>query len=101
MDADTVSFETMRETVLSVEGMTCGSCTSAVTNAVQGLGSGIASVDVSLVDNKATVRWTGLSSPEAIAEAIEDVGFEAAVLSDREIFEQNGKRKEIVALFII
>ncbi|KAK6430698.1 Cu(2+)-transporting P-type ATPase, partial [Oleoguttula sp. CCFEE 5521] len=71
----------MTTTTLRVEGMTCGSCTSAVESAFTST-PGVGSVTVSLALERAVVvHDTALISAEAIAEAIEDRGFDAEVLS--------------------
>ncbi|MCJ1312706.1 hypothetical protein MMC25_006382 [Agyrium rufum] len=70
-------------TILSVEGMTCGACTSAVEGGFKDL-AGIKSVSISLLSERAVVEHDATAiSPEQIAEIIEDRGFGATVLETR------------------
>lgn len=57
---------------LKVEGMSCGHCVRAVTEAVQEVAPG-AGVRVDL--NAGSVRVDGPASPEAVAHAIEEAGY--------------------------
>ncbi|KAF2246854.1 heavy metal translocatin [Trematosphaeria pertusa] len=67
-------------TTLSVGGMTCGACTSAVEGAFKDV-SGIKHFSISLLSERAVIEHdTTIISPEELAETIEDVGFEAKVL---------------------
>ncbi|KAG6011866.1 hypothetical protein E4U54_007864 [Claviceps lovelessii] len=71
----------MATTTLSVEGMTCGACTSAVEAGFKGVG-GVGSVSVSLVMERAVVMHDPqIISAEKVREIIEDRGFDAQVLS--------------------
>jgi Cu+-exporting ATPase len=68
-------------TTLSVGGMTCGACTSAVEGAFKDV-AGIKSISVSLLSERAVVEHdASMVPPEKLAESIEDVGFDAEVLS--------------------
>lgn len=60
---------------LSVQGMTCGHCVSAVTRAVKTVDPE-ADVQVDLGTGK--VRVDGRSSAEALGKAIADAGYQAA-----------------------
>ncbi|KAF2006703.1 heavy metal translocatin [Amniculicola lignicola CBS 123094] len=67
-------------TTLSVGGMTCGACTSAVEGAFKDV-AGIKSFSISLLSERAVIEHdTKMISPEKLAETIEDVGFDAKVL---------------------
>ncbi|KAJ8105291.1 hypothetical protein OPT61_g10268 [Boeremia exigua] len=67
-------------TTLSVGGMTCGACTSAVEGAFKDV-AGIKSFSISLLSERAVIEhWSKIISPDELAEAIEDVGFDAKVL---------------------
>jgi Cu+-exporting ATPase len=67
-------------TTLSVGGMTCGACTSAVEGAFKDV-AGIKSFSISLLSERAVIEhWPKIISPDELAEAIEDVGFDAKVL---------------------
>jgi len=68
---------------VSVKGMTCSSCVKHIESTLSSV-SGIGSICVSLDQEKAVVMFNPLEiSPEAIAEKIDDMGFEAAVLADQ------------------
>ncbi|EGX48379.1 hypothetical protein AOL_s00080g8 [Orbilia oligospora ATCC 24927] len=68
-------------TTVSVHGMTCGACSSAVNKGFAGM-DGIVSVDVSLLTNRAVVVHESVKvSAEKIVDTIEDRGFDAALIS--------------------
>lgn len=68
-------------TTLAVGGMTCGACTSAVEGAFKDV-AGIKSFSISLLSERAVIEHdTTMISAEKLAETIEDVGFDAEVLS--------------------
>lgn len=61
-------------TTLSVEGMTCGACTSAVEGGFKDV-PGVSKFSVSLLSERAVVEHDPATiSPEKIAEIIEDRG---------------------------
>ncbi|PYH91492.1 copper-transporting ATPase [Aspergillus ellipticus CBS 707.79] len=67
-------------TMLAVEGMTCGACTSAVEGGLKDT-AGVHSVSVSLLSERAVVQHdASIIAPDQIAEIIEDRGFGAKVL---------------------
>jgi Cu+-exporting ATPase len=67
-------------TTLSVGGMTCGACTSAVEGAFKNV-AGIKSFSISLLSERAVIEHDPkIISAEKLAEEIEDVGFDAQVL---------------------
>lgn len=69
----------MKSTV-SIEGMTCGACTSAVENAVAGL-PGLIRFNISLLAERAVIVHDPSILPALkISEAIEDAGFDARIL---------------------
>ncbi|KAL4943374.1 hypothetical protein BDV06DRAFT_139659 [Aspergillus oleicola] len=71
----------MATTTVSVEGMTCGACTSAVENAFKDV-DGAGEVSVSLMMGRAVIHHdSSLLPPEKVADMIDDCGFDAAVLS--------------------
>ncbi|KAL2848534.1 E1-E2 ATPase-domain-containing protein [Aspergillus pseudoustus] len=71
----------MATTTVSVEGMTCGACTSAVEGAFKEV-EGAGEVSVSLMMGRAVVHHDPtIIPPEKVAEMIEDCGFDAAVIS--------------------
>ncbi|WP_435194349.1 heavy-metal-associated domain-containing protein [Natronomonas sp. EA1] len=62
-------------TTLTVSGMSCGHCESAVEEALLGV-SGVSSVDA---DNESdTVTVEGNVDVSALVKAVEDVGYEAS-----------------------
>jgi len=67
-------------TTLSVGGMTCGACTSAVEGAFKDV-AGIKSFSISLLSERAVIEHDpSIISAAKLAETIEDVGFDAEVL---------------------
>ena len=62
-------------TKLIVEGMNCGHCVKAVTEALEGVSGAGSVVEVSLETGEATV--TGETDVSALIAAIEDRGFAA------------------------
>ncbi|SPO07661.1 related to P-type ATPase [Cephalotrichum gorgonifer] len=71
----------MATTTLTVGGMTCGACTSAVEAGFKGV-AGVGSVSVSLVMERAVVMHDPQTiTAEKIQEIIEDRGFDAEVLA--------------------
>lgn len=67
-------------TTLSVGGMTCGACTSAVEGAFKDV-AGIHSFSISLLSERAVIQHDNtIINAAKLAETIEDVGFDAEVL---------------------
>ncbi|KAL7858572.1 hypothetical protein AOLI_G00186740 [Acnodon oligacanthus] len=67
----------LQSVVLPVEGMTCGSCVQTIEQRVGGL-PGVLHIEVSLEKKSATVIFDQAhQSPESLADAIEDMGFES------------------------
>ena len=67
----------MEKVTLTVGGMTCGGCAAGVKKALEQV-SGVASVDVSLTENCATVSFDNQQTTIAdLREAIENAGFDA------------------------
>ncbi|WVQ83012.1 hypothetical protein IAT38_005150 [Cryptococcus sp. DSM 104549] len=64
----------------SIEGMTCASCSSAITSGLTGR-EGITAVHVDLLNNRGVVEHSGAITAGEIAEAIEDLGYGAEVVS--------------------
>ncbi|XP_065185852.1 copper-transporting ATPase 2-like [Sycon ciliatum] len=67
--------------IIGIEGMTCGSCTQAVRMAVSNLPE-ISSQDISLAQKRGTFLHGPGVTAQKIAEAIEDCGFDARVISN-------------------
>ena len=72
-------MSTTKQTVLAVEGMTCGSCVRHVQGALQEL-AGVSTVLVHLRDGKAVVdHKLGGPSVEALIDAVREAGYECRV----------------------
>jgi P-type Cu+ transporter len=65
---------------LAIGGMTCSSCTNTITNLLRDL-PGVDNVNVSLIDNSGTVVVNNESLAEVVRESIDDVGYEAFIVS--------------------
>ena len=63
----------MKKTI-SIEGMSCGHCVSAVTDALNKL-EGVKSVEVNLENKNAVIEVDNVKD-EDIKEAIENIGFD-------------------------
>ncbi len=65
----------MQTEILKVTGMSCGGCTSNVTNALKAV-SGVSGVEVSLSAGEATVQYNEqLTSPEQLQSAVKEAGY--------------------------
>ncbi|KAM9039778.1 copper-transporting ATPase 2 isoform 1-T2 [Sarcophilus harrisii] len=75
--------EGMRTTVLiGIEGMTCASCVQSIENLLSQR-EGVGKVSVSLAERVGTIHYnTSVVSPEELKAAIEDMGFEASIVSE-------------------
>lgn len=60
------------QTILKVEGMTCGHCAQSVTDALTEI-AGVGNVHVDL--EKGVVHVEGQADPEAMKQAIEEEGY--------------------------
>lgn len=73
----------MTVTTLSVQGMTCGACTSAVEGGLKDV-AGVKTMSVSLLSERAVVEHDqSIISAEQVAEIIEDRGFDATILDSK------------------
>jgi Cu+-exporting ATPase len=78
---DTATQSQNMSTTVAIEGMTCGACTSSVTNAFSSV-EGIVQFDISLLAERAVVVHDPQMLPaDKIASMIEDVGFDARIVS--------------------
>ena len=69
----------MATTTLNIQGMTCGGCVNSVTRVLTGI-AGVSRAEVDLAGAKAVVEYDAAqTSPDALAEAVDDAGFEAQV----------------------
>ncbi len=65
----------MNTELLTIAGMSCGGCTSKVTNALKGV-SGVSDVNVSLSAGEASVHYDErLTSPEQLKAVVMDAGY--------------------------
>ncbi|QHS72466.1 Cu(2+)-transporting P-type ATPase CCC2 [Saccharomyces paradoxus] len=80
-DSD-ITVTSTREGLLSIRGMTCGSCVSTVTKQVEGI-EGVESVVVSLVTEECHVIYDpSKTTLETVREMIEDCGFDSSIIID-------------------
>ncbi|MCJ1252865.1 hypothetical protein MMC24_000671 [Lignoscripta atroalba] len=78
---------------LSIGGMTCSSCTSSITSALEELDF-VASVNVSLMTNSAEVQFSGLENlSKSIVDVVEDIGYEAEVTNCQPIDTRQPRTK--------
>lgn len=85
--------DTLR-TVISIEGMTCSSCSSAVYNALNGV-EGIDTVSVDVLENRATIKHSSGMSPAAICEMVEDIGYGATVAKSEPSTDSSTSQRRI------
>uniref|UniRef100_A0A8D0DLP6 Copper-transporting ATPase 2 n=1 Tax=Salvator merianae TaxID=96440 RepID=A0A8D0DLP6_SALMN len=72
-------------TVIRVDGMTCNSCVKSIEDSVSQR-KGVANVSVSLTEETAVISYySGITTSEELRAAIEDMGFDAFVLTDTAI----------------
>jgi len=64
---------------LSVNGMSCGGCAASVERALRAV-AGVRTVSVDLAAAKAHVEGDETISPEALRQAVEAAGFDAAIV---------------------
>ncbi|KDN37191.1 hypothetical protein RSAG8_10323, partial [Rhizoctonia solani AG-8 WAC10335] len=84
------------KTEFSIEGMTCASCTTSITNALKEH-PGVLSVEVKLMLNSATVVHDGNACSAAdIVSEIESIGFEASVNNSTPVNTKGVPPKETV-----
>jgi len=65
-----------QETLLQVEGMTCGSCVRHVSEALRHVG-GVADVDVRLKEGRVLVRHGDDATLSQLVDAVREAGYEA------------------------
>lgn len=76
------------KSILSIQGMTCASCVANIERMVSPATiPGLISISVNLMSEQAMVEHNASILPaEKIAKAIDEVGFEASVVSSKEVF---------------
>ncbi|KAF9406114.1 hypothetical protein BGZ94_003240 [Podila epigama] len=67
---------------ISIHGMTCASCVASIEKSLRGT-PGLVSIKVALLAERATIEYhPAQTTPEAIADLINDIGFEAAPIPE-------------------
>jgi copper chaperone CopZ len=75
-----VSLASEREAVVRIEGMTCAACAQGI-EASLGRAEGVVSVVVTMEPPEARIRYDeAVTTPEALAEAIESLGYETEIV---------------------
>ncbi|KZT72475.1 heavy metal translocatin [Daedalea quercina L-15889] len=77
--------DSRRHVTLSIGGMTCASCSNAITHALSEL-PGVSDVVVNLLGNSATLNVDRADLVPTVTETVEDVGYEAEVISVEPLF---------------
>lgn len=67
-------MNTKRETILIVEGMSCGSCVRHVDEALRAI-EGVEAVEVDLKEGRVIVKHAGEANLSAWLEALADAGY--------------------------
>lgn len=75
---ETISPSAIYRVTLALSGMTCSSCVSSITHAVEQLSS-VHTVNINLLTSSGVVVFESKDNIQEITEAIEDCGFEASV----------------------
>lgn len=88
--APSEQISTTWKAVISVDGMTCGSCVAAITSSLEQV-EGVAFVSVDLLSNSATVKLQNKAVIDQVLEAIADAGFEGTVAE----LEQDGQVESV------
>ena len=78
---------------LSVGGMTCSACSTAVTNTLSEL-PGITDVSVSLISNSAAVIIDDKKRSDSIINAVEDCGFEVQIVKTEPVCPLSGGQSQ-------
>ncbi|KAH6894293.1 E1-E2 ATPase-domain-containing protein [Thelonectria olida] len=76
---------------VSIGGMTCAVCSNTITEELQ-KNDWISNVVVNLVGNSATIDYSDESRAQDIVDAIEDIGYDAAIDKVTNLNEQNKSR---------
>lgn len=78
---------------LAIGGMTCAACVNNITKPL-GKIEWIKDITVNLISNSAVVDFEGLANKDKIVEAIEDVGYEAAIDTVVNVVEEPKAQQE-------
>lgn len=76
----TPSYAHARKTIVQVGGMTCSSCSNSITNSLLQI-PGVSDANVSLLTEEAIIFHDSYIDPGAFCEIIEDLGFDANLIS--------------------
>lgn len=79
-------------TVVQVGGMTCSACSNSITNSLLQT-AGVKNANVSLLTEEATIVHDKSLDPSALIENIEDLGFDASLVSSASDKEQTERAK--------
>ena len=83
--------ETPIELRLSILGMSCAGCVSAVEGALAAV-DGVSAVSVNFADHSAAVK--GHADPELLIKAVKEAGYEAALMDDLEDPSEQEEREQ-------
>ncbi|KAI9767407.1 MAG: hypothetical protein M1835_007043, partial [Candelina submexicana] len=87
----TASEDQEQEAILSVGGMTCSSCTGAVSEGLTEV-TFVKTINVNLLTNSATLRFLGGKAElDKLVETVEDLGFECSVQEWHPIKKEAGR----------
>ncbi|CAD5110922.1 DgyrCDS281 [Dimorphilus gyrociliatus] len=82
---------TRQTTVIDIEGMTCNSCVKNIENTISNA-KGILNIKVSLENKEGIFTFDPeLTHPEAVADAIDDMGFDASVNVKKSLLQSDNQ----------
>ena len=87
------------KTVLSIQGMTCASCSSAIDKALRGV-HGINNINIDLLGNKGTITHMSALSAESVREMIEDIGYDVSVVSSTLLSDDHATAERSVRVMV-
>ena len=85
------------QTVLAIDGMTCASCTSAISSTLRAL-RGVSEVNIDLLANKGTIVHAPVVTAEKLKETVDDIGYDAEIISSASMERQKETSDEKSAL---
>ncbi|OBA20493.1 copper-transporting ATPase [Metschnikowia bicuspidata var. bicuspidata NRRL YB-4993] len=80
-------------TILDITGMTCGACSSSITEALENM-AGVEQASVSLITNLAKILHDASLPVESMISTIEDCGFDATLASSSQVHSSNSGLEE-------
>uniref|UniRef100_H3AWQ6 P-type Cu(+) transporter n=1 Tax=Latimeria chalumnae TaxID=7897 RepID=H3AWQ6_LATCH len=89
-----------RNIVINIEGMTCNSCVQSIEGKISQR-TGVKSIHVSLANHNGTIEYDPLvTTAEELQEAIEDMGFDAALPGNNlPVLSKREREREMYVLF--